>query len=110
MSQQWLYNFITLLVIIFAFFIMLKLQRPAKRPEKNNEYVMPAVQSKQDMPVMAVQSGAESAVVQDEELLAVITAAIYAFNGSAGFRVVSFRRSCNNWQFAGRQNLMNSRM
>lgn len=92
-SEQWLYNSLTILVIISSMSVMLKLQKPAKRPEKNN----PANETQ----------GAE---LCEEELLAVITAAIQAFTDSAEFKVVRIKLCSNNWILSGRQGVMANRI
>lgn len=48
----------------------------------------------------------------DEELIAVITAAIAEFTGSSSddFKVLSIRPHRNNWALSGRQDIMHSRL
>lgn len=105
MSEQWLYNILTLLVIISVMSILLKLQKPTKRPEKNNptDYVL----TKGGVNMPADTKGAE---LCEAELLAVITAAIHAFTGSAEFKVVRVKRCSNNWTLFGRQIIMTNRI
>ena len=57
-------------------------------------------------------SGADYAAQgADDELFALIAAAIAEFEGGAGeFQVVSIRPSGRNWKFTGRQELMQGRL
>jgi hypothetical protein len=58
-------------------------------------------------------SGASPYVAQtseDDELFAVIAAAVAEFEGGGDFQVLSIRPSGRNWAFTGRQELMQGRL
>jgi hypothetical protein len=58
-------------------------------------------------------SGAPAYVAQtseDDELFAVIAAAVAEFEGGGEFQVLSIRPSGRNWAFTGRQELMQGRL
>jgi len=59
------------------------------------------------------ESGASGYVAQmteDDELFAVIAAAVAEFEGGGEFQVLSIRPSGRNWAFTGRQELMQGRL
>jgi hypothetical protein len=60
----------------------------------------------QEIPLPAALSAGE---VEDEYLIAVITAAIHEFTGTENFEVVRIKPSAKNWTLIGRQNLMVNR-
>jgi hypothetical protein len=45
----------------------------------------------------------------DEDVIAVITAAIHEFTGTGEFQVVKIKPSATNWVLTGRQNLLANR-
>jgi len=47
---------------------------------------------------------------EDDELFAVIAAAVAEFEGGGEFQVLSIRPSGRNWAFTGRQELMQGRL
>jgi hypothetical protein len=51
-----------------------------------------------------------SADVEEDELIAIITAAIHEFAGAKDFEVVSIKQNGENWALTGRQNLLASRL
>ena len=46
---------------------------------------------------------------QDDDLIAVITAAIHEFTGTRDFEVVKITPSAENWKLTGRQNQISNR-
>ncbi|AJQ25469.1 hypothetical protein [Pelosinus fermentans] len=54
-------------------------------------------------------SASTDANVEDEYIIAAITAAIHEFTGSGEFEVVRIRPTAQNWILTGRQNLLINR-
>jgi hypothetical protein len=54
-------------------------------------------------------SASTEADVEDEYIIAAITAAIHEFTGSGEFEVVRIRPTAQNWILTGRQNLLANR-
>jgi hypothetical protein len=49
-------------------------------------------------------------VAEDEDLLAVLIAAVAEYEGTSDFRVLSVRTSTGNWKLTGRQELLHGRI
>ncbi|MDR3562834.1 MAG: hypothetical protein P4N59_15545 [Negativicutes bacterium] len=62
-------------------------------------------------PQLEVSGAPDQAVATgDDELMALIAAAIAEYEGSGSFQVVSIRPSGRSWAFTGRQELMHGRL
>ncbi|MDR3589350.1 MAG: OadG family protein [Negativicutes bacterium] len=94
-----------LVVIVVAVILFLILRN---KPKEESAQSVPA----QSAPQLAASAAPAYAVqdAEDDELLAVITAAVAEFEGGGEFQVVSIRPSGRNWAFTGRQELMQGRL
>lgn len=93
--MTWLLIAIIVAVVLFLFM--------KKKPAEETAQSAPQLEAS-GAPAYAAQ-GAE-----DDELFAVIAAAIATFEGGGEFQVVSIRPSGRNWAFTGRQELMQARL
>lgn len=86
-----------LLIIIAALLVFLRRRLKATASQSARPPLSPA-------PVSRVTQ-----VTAEEELLAVITAAVAEFEGTDEFRVLSIKRGGRNWKLTARQELLHSR-
>jgi Na+-transporting methylmalonyl-CoA/oxaloacetate decarboxylase gamma subunit len=94
---------VVIVVAIIGFLIL------RNRPKEEQAQPTPA----QSVPQLAEPSAAPVYAVQeseDDELFAVIAAAVAEFEGGGEFQVLSIRPSGRNWTFTGRQELMQGRL
>ncbi len=90
-----------LVLAIFVISVILVLRKNGSQKEivmqPNHEHEFQAVSANTDVDV------------EDEYIIAVITAAIHEFTGSEAFEVVKIRPTAQNWTLTGRQNLLINR-
>lgn len=99
--------FLILAILIFFFWLMGTIFKAVDKAKAEKKASVDA--AKVDAPKPAVEAApAEAAVSDDEELIAVITAAIAAYEGGGSFTVKSVRRRGDNdtqarsaWSMAG---------
>lgn len=91
--------------LVFAIFIICVIA--VLRKNRSQQEVAMQVDHKQYGKVAA--SASTDADVEDEYIIAAITAAIHEFTDSEEFEVVRIRLTAQNWILTGRQNLLINR-
>lgn len=76
---------------------------------RNRSHGEPAIDQNSDQHDSVLTSPLIDVNVVEEDLIAVITAAIQEFTGTGEFEVVKIKRSSENWTLTGRQNLVSNR-
>ena len=95
--------FVLALVVALAYYFF----SVHKWKAQNNKNVMPTEggnTNTNDIPLAITII--DKATVEEEELVAIITAAIHEFTGKKDVEVVSIRPSATNWTLTGRQNAL----
>ena len=90
---------IALLVFVVFLIWLIRKPFPEQQAPKVQVSASPVIQ-----PVQAVQ------VTEDEDVLAVIMAAVAEYEGTSDFQVLSIRPSGTNWKLTARQELLHGRI
>lgn len=81
-----------------------------KRSLAKTNVADPASQHSANVCEVSLVENLAHADVEEDELIAIITAAIHEFAGAKDFEVVSIKQNGENWALTGRQNLLASRL
>lgn len=100
--SQWMANLVTLIALGLGLWLFLSLRKQPSAPEvKKAAPIAPSAPAVQAAPIAPKED--------EEELLAVLTAAIHSYTQNNQAIILAVRNKSQRWQNAGLQNQMQSR-